>query len=200
MSRRYHSPLREQRMAETREKILLALADVIAEEGVSDLAVQDVADRAGVSHRTVYRHFADRQGLLDALAEWVQEGLGAEVGATEDEIAGLDHALATIPRVFAGFDELGTLAVGMARLSLATEVRSALHRERTERFRGLFAPHLEGLEDPEAVFAVIRHLMSAVTWWVLRDEFGLEGERAGRAVATVVQAVLAAAEDEPSGR
>lgn len=194
MPRDYHSPLRERRMAETREAILLALAEVIAADGVSDLAVQEVANRAGVSHRTVYRHFSDRQGLLDALADWVQQRLVAE--SVVDGVVDVEDHIDAVRRVFAGFDELGPLPAAMARLSLTTDVRSVQHRERTERFRELIVPHLDGLDDPEAVFAVIRHLMSALTWWTLREEFGLDGERAGEAVATVVRAVLAEAAGE----
>lgn len=67
--------------ARTREAILRALAEVVVAEGVAAMSVQQVADRAGITHRTVYRYFPDRQALLDGLGGWVQaqmqEGLDA---------------------------------------------------------------------------------------------------------------------------
>lgn len=192
MPREYHTPVRDQRRAETGERILRALAETIAEHGVTELGVQEVAERAGVTHRTVYRHFPDRQTLLDALGGWMRDELsrGLDEQAVQD-VAGLLEALRW---VFAGFDELGDPVVAMARLAVAEGIPSAQHRDRSALFEQILAPSLEGLDDPAAVFSVLRHLMSAVTWWMLRSEFDLDGDRAGRAVATVAQAVITEAE------
>ncbi len=67
----------------TREAITDAVADVIREQGI-DFSVQDVADRAGVTHRTVYRHFEGREALVDAIGERFEEWL-ADQGITEPE-------------------------------------------------------------------------------------------------------------------
>lgn len=186
--RPYHSPARDEQTARTREAILRALADVVVEHGVADLAVQQVADRAGVSHRTVYRHFPDRQALLDALGTWVQQQLMPEI--SDRDLGDVQALLAMVPRTFARFDDMAALVAAMARISAAEGARAAEHRDRTGRFRRVLAPALAGYDDPDAVFAVLRHLLSALTWWVLRTEFGLDGGRAGRAVAAVVDAVL----------
>lgn len=183
-------------MAETRDAILGALAEVVVEEGVGELSVQQVADRAGVSHRTVYRHFSDRQGLLDALADRVQQRLEEELG--EAELEAVEDHLGAVERYFGRFDDLGASVEAMVRISFSEDIRSARHRDRTGRFREVFEPELSGLDDPEAVFAVVRHLMSSPTWWVLHREFGLDGARAGRAVVTVLRALLAHAETENS--
>ncbi|MFZ2625862.1 MAG: TetR/AcrR family transcriptional regulator [Propionibacterium sp.] len=47
--------------------ILLKATEVVA--GGSELTVREVAARAGVSPMSVYNHFGDKQGLLDAVAE-----------------------------------------------------------------------------------------------------------------------------------
>ena len=51
----------------TRDKILDALADVIAESGGVGFSIQQVADRAGVTHRTVYNHFPSKEELFEAI-------------------------------------------------------------------------------------------------------------------------------------
>ena len=55
------------------------------ERGVQDaLAARARAREVGVSHGAPRRHFADRQALLDALAEAGFERLGAELRAAVD--------------------------------------------------------------------------------------------------------------------
>ena len=55
-------------MAETRTAILEAVAAEIAASGLTGFSIQGVADRAGVTHRTVYNHFPTREALNDARA------------------------------------------------------------------------------------------------------------------------------------
>ena len=74
-ARSYHSPLREQQTRATRIQILEALIDLINDRGAHDLSIKDLAGRAGVSERTVYRHFADRRALLDGLVEHIGQTL-----------------------------------------------------------------------------------------------------------------------------
>jgi AcrR family transcriptional regulator len=61
---------------------LLAEAErTLRDEGIDQLSLRDLARQAGVSHAAPRRHFADRQALLDALAEAGFLRLGDEVRA-----------------------------------------------------------------------------------------------------------------------
>jgi AcrR family transcriptional regulator len=51
-----------------RAALLRAAGKTLEKEGVAALSLRDAARRAGVSHNAPYRHFADRQALLAALA------------------------------------------------------------------------------------------------------------------------------------
>lgn len=187
-TRSYNTPIRDRKAAQTRESILRALAEVVEEEGVAEMSVSKVAERAGVSHATIYRHFPNRRKLLDALGAWVRTRLQSPL--IEDEVVDVDDLIAAVPRVFQGLDELGPMAEAMARISVAEDEQSSLHEERTKRFRAILEPGLAGFEDPEAVFAVLRHLLSAVAWSAIRNESELDGTRIGNGAVTVIQAVL----------
>lgn len=194
-TRPYHSPLRDQRAAETRSMVVEALADLISDQGTTEFSMQDVADRAGVSVRTVYRYFPNRQALLDGVSDVVDERLAAiyrEGPELWEEIETLEELLGVIPLIFKGFDELVPLSTALTLLSGAGYARTSGHDERTEAFRQIIAPHLAGLSDEEAraTFAVIRHLVSANTWFVMREEFGLGGCEAGEAIARSVAAII----------
>jgi AcrR family transcriptional regulator len=70
---------------------LLAEAErTLREQGIDQLSLRDLARQAGVSHAAPRRHFADRQALLDALAEAGFLRLGDEVRAAIDA-AGDDY-------------------------------------------------------------------------------------------------------------
>jgi AcrR family transcriptional regulator len=80
--RRYDSTLRRQRAAETRERIIAAGSELLHGSSVRDwrgLTIRAVAERAGVNERTVYRHFANEQGLHDAVMHQFEEEAGIDL-------------------------------------------------------------------------------------------------------------------------
>ncbi|MGE3270057.1 MAG: TetR family transcriptional regulator [Chloroflexota bacterium] len=71
-------------LALTPDQILDAAEDALRRFGPSKTTVVDVARALGVSHGTVYRHFASKAALQDAVAErWL-----AQVSSPLTEIAG----------------------------------------------------------------------------------------------------------------
>lgn len=182
--------LRDQHRDLTRDLILEAFSQVIAEGGGHDFAVQEVADRAGVSHRTVYRQFPSRQALLDALADWLDRRLVLRGGQS------MPHSAAEIPeaveRNFRLFDEEETATRAMVIIALIGQTRSERHEQRTKVFREVLAEVTGNLEPDEArrATAIIRYLVSSQAWFTLRGEFGLDGRAAGSAVAWAVRTLL----------
>lgn len=63
----------------TRDAILLAARELLAEEGFQGFGVNAIARRAGCDKQLVYRYFGGIEGLVDAigaeLAGWVEERL-----------------------------------------------------------------------------------------------------------------------------
>ena len=89
--RRYDSPVRRQRAAETRERILTAGAELLhgfPTWNWAALTVRAAAERAGVNERTVYRYFATERELRDAVLERFEEESGVDVaGLALDDVA-----------------------------------------------------------------------------------------------------------------
>jgi AcrR family transcriptional regulator len=77
--RRYNSPLRQQQSAATRERIVAAGAKLVHSYPAWDwtnLTAPAVGARAGVSERTVQRHFATERQLRDAVLQRMLEESG----------------------------------------------------------------------------------------------------------------------------
>ena len=63
------------RVIRTRQQLRQALIELANERGYEAVSVLDIVERAQVGHKTFYRHFADKEGLLySILAEILQEG------------------------------------------------------------------------------------------------------------------------------
>ena len=59
---------------ETRDAILAAAGEAFEERGAAGLSLRDIASRVGVTPMAIYRHFNDKQALIDALvAESTEE-------------------------------------------------------------------------------------------------------------------------------
>lgn len=67
-----------------REALAEAAVEAAREHGPDGLAVRELARRVGVSHNAAYRHFADRDALVDVVAE---EALAGLVAAMERRLA-----------------------------------------------------------------------------------------------------------------
>ena len=89
-----------------RETILAAADRLLRRSG--RLAMADLAREAGLTRATVYRHFADREAVLDALAGWM--------------------AAALVPEFLAALEEL-TLADALDRLARDVVAGAAAHAD-----------------------------------------------------------------------
>ena len=73
---------REREKGELRQKILTAVADVIAESGHEQLTIREVARRIEYSPRTIYLYFRNKEHLMQEVAE---EGFRATIRRQADQ-------------------------------------------------------------------------------------------------------------------
>ncbi len=184
----YHSPLRQAQAERTRDLILETFVELLQDLPAEDISRKELAGAAGVAERTVYRHYPNRQALRDALAERLEQ-LGAVDMA---EMGDLDELVAHVPLVFQEFDD--DLALHRAGVLAAADPRllSAPTRARTERWSRLASESFPELSPPQskALAAAMRMLVSSQTWLRLREEFGYDGDDAGRLTSWATGALL----------
>jgi len=76
--RHEHPSRRERRHAETRDEILAAAREVLAERGAADLSLREIARRAEFSPAALYKYFDSKDEVVGALAD---DAMGALVEA-----------------------------------------------------------------------------------------------------------------------
>lgn len=85
-----------------RSRILEAAVDLLAEQGGAAVTTRGVADRAGLQPPAIYRHFGDKDGLLDAVAEHVLAAFVARKARTARRAA--DDDVDPLADLRAGWD------------------------------------------------------------------------------------------------
>lgn len=178
--RTYSSPLRQARALETRERILEGVAAWMQLDTQGEFTLEAIAEEAGVERRTVFRHFATREALLEAFWAWINHRI------TPRTLPGsLDELIAAPRETFARFDD----EEGVIRASLHTpagrSMRLAAVAERRRAFRDALREVTRGATaaDRRRLEAVAHALYSASAWEAMRDYAGVSGSQAGDAAA-----------------
>ncbi|HZU81371.1 MAG TPA: helix-turn-helix domain-containing protein [Polyangiaceae bacterium] len=184
MTRAYRSELRAEQAERTRERILEALVEQLG-EGLEDFSIPRVAERAGVSVRTVYHHFPNRDAQIEAVARL----LDARITGGEPPPRALadvpDMAERIIRRAVDNMREVrAQLVPGVARL-----VRERRRREREAAIARAVAARCDAA-SAELVSAALVTLISAQIGIMLADRCGLGGESLIATHAWIVRVVV----------
>lgn len=184
---------RVRRGAQNRGRILDAVYELVGEGELQPTAEQ-VARRAGVGERTVFRHFED----MDTLHAELNARLRREIQPILDEPPTTGSLEARVHGLVARRTRLFESILPYHRSAVVQRPRSAfLQRAHAENVRALredlvraLAPELADDEGP--LLDALDLVASLEAWDRLRHEQRLGRDRAGRAMETALLALLAA--------
>lgn len=83
--------------AERRREVIAAVLELARDASPEGITTQAIADRVGLTHGALFRHFPDKESLWIEVFAWVQKELGAVLDAA---FATDGDALARLERVF----------------------------------------------------------------------------------------------------
>jgi AcrR family transcriptional regulator len=181
------SSIRQHYMAQTRDRILEAAMTAIRKEGLEALTIAQVAKDAGITDRTVYRHFQTREDLLKAVWARMQSRIG--LGGFPQTVEGL---LAAPAALFPRFDaQEGAVRASMYSQA-GREVRASANRERQQAMQACVAQALPELDEAarRRRAAVIQMIGSSHGWACLKDYWGLDTDQAARAATEAIAILL----------
>lgn len=175
---------------------LLDVARVVVAEQGADASLRDVARRAGVVVGTLYRHFASREALLEALLRTSFDELSAQAaelqatGSAQDALIAWFRECVVFSRTFRGVTTMMVAAI--------EEPESALHASCvTMKAAGtqlLTRAQAEGTARDDVDGTDLFALISALAW--LGDQ-PPTASRAEHLVDVVARAILIS--DNPGG-
>jgi AcrR family transcriptional regulator len=188
---KYNSPLRAQQKEQTRELILAAVAAILSKQATDAVTISEVAKVAGVTMRTVFRHFATREELLSAFWRWQLEQTGGQTILGPKSVEGL---LDRIREFFEGLDADENLIRAVISSPEGREIRKQANQVRLEKmldFVKSIVPELPKRERHNMASGIIS-VSSVLSWLFMRDNCGYDGKRAGEAAAQTVQYIIEA--------
>lgn len=151
------------RLKPTRERLLAATAELLAEGGYASASVLAITERAGVAAGTLYRHFASREELF---VELFREVCSREIAAMQEAAEGLELPLDQLDAAMQCFARRALQNPRIAWTLIAEPVDALVDIERLDyrrRYRDLVAGLLEAAieqgqipaSDTEVVAAAI---------------------------------------------
>jgi AcrR family transcriptional regulator len=187
---------RNQRRDRNRDAVVEALLGLYREGELGPSADQ-IAERAGISARSVFRYFDDADAMVRAAIARQQAHLAPlyALDATPDLPLAerIERFVAARVQLLEGMGEVGRVARSLALrqpliLAELARIRGTLRRQLT----GLFAPELDALGPGERAAAVAA--ADVVTSWesldLMRNDQGLTREQAVAAMAAALLRLL----------
>lgn len=207
-TRQYRSPLRDEQVRATRRAVVAAAHDLFVELGYSGATIDAVAERAGVSRKTVFTAVGGKAMLLKLAVDWALTGDDEPVPVADrpdvrEQLAETDPArmVHLWARRMSGVESrVARLALVMAAAADADPEVAKVHRVSEHGRRRGARSLVTGLEaigglrsgrDVEHATAIVGVVMEPVNYQRLVVEAGWSVEEyAGWMEETVVAALL----------
>jgi AcrR family transcriptional regulator len=188
-ARRYSTAWRQQQAAHTRTSILNAVVQVLA-GGLADLSVPAIAREAGLSVRTVYRHFPTKRDLLIALSDHMSEQAGYKMQPPPRSPGDLAQ---TVRDAYRQADSLAAEIQAVYATGIGHEMR----RERDVPFKlrvfaDALAPVLERLppDQQQHLLHLVTILISRYTLQRFKDDLDVSADEAAETVVWALETLI----------
>ena len=188
--RSYDNTNRAEAAAATRQRILQAGLDLAWEQIAIETTLEDVATRAGVSVKTVLRHFGSRDGLDAALEQFALEEIGEERAAPVGDVAAAVHAISN------HYERRGDGVLKMLGQELfddtfreGMDTGRRMHRQQITK---VFAPQLatRPTTEHEALIDLLVVATDVYTWKLLRRDRGVDQPTTEARVRPLIAGIL----------
>lgn len=172
--------LRAQRQAETRRRILLAAAELFADQGFASTTTDQIAEGAGVGKGTIFYNFANKQALFEQLLTTAGEQFGQHLCAAREGRRGWEAVEAAGREVALRVDEHPATAqllltelfrrerpwapvLQQAREAMLLPLRAIVAEVAEDRFASGKAPYLPNAEQISTVAVALLGALAVTT-------------------------------------
>ena len=181
--------LRDEQRERTEDRILEALSDVLVEGGAAAVTMGEVARRAGVSDRTLYRYFPSRQDLFDALPAWLDELVTRDFDPAATTTPA--ELVATLAPAFRELERRRNVYRLLDLLPDTQQGQGALHENRKANVSRSVKPATAGLSKVETrnVAGLVHLLTSSRALYFLEEHWGLTADEAAEVLGWAIDVV-----------
>ncbi|WP_158603933.1 TetR/AcrR family transcriptional regulator [Cryobacterium tepidiphilum] len=181
---------RAEAVEETRRRVLRATIALSAEKSTLEIVLADVAARAGVTTKTILRHFGSREGLFDAATDYARNEV------VQERLAPVGDLPAAITVVVDHYEERGDWVIRMLaqedsddRVRRVVETGRGVHRDWVDT---TFKPQLDSVSAAErpAAADLLAVATDVYVWKLLRRDRGLTRDKTEQRMRVLAQAIV----------
>jgi AcrR family transcriptional regulator len=178
-TREYNSESRRKKSQASRQTIIETLVKLLVDRKGAPVTFEEIAKASGVSVRSVYRFFKDKETLHEAMDEY----LFARLTMPDEQLAALD--INHIGRhTFALFDENEQVTLAYLYSPFGIEARKIFRKRlhETMRVKILERKQIELTPENEKKLALIISIVNAKLWHDIKTDTGYSGVEIGQTV------------------
>lgn len=185
--RAYDNSARTARSSESQQAIISTLANLLAEKRGGDVQIQEIADRTGITKRTIFRFFKDKTTLLKALDNYLLGYLSA--GARQLETYNFIDFSKNAIKLFEE-NEAVTMAYVLSPLGQEARLlfRKKLNQMMMEKI--LSERKIKRTSSTAGKIALVINLVNAKVWYDLKTEHSLSGKEIADALGWGLETLL----------
>jgi AcrR family transcriptional regulator len=180
---------RRRRSLDSRARIVAAMLELTRESAVAPSAEQ-VALRAGVGLRTVFRHFQDMESLYSEIIRPVEAELRAWAEQPFKGETWQDRVVELIARRGAAFEAVAPLRRASDAMRQSSAVLQAEHAVLTTSLRAILRGLIPRGSVDAPTFEVLDLLLGYEAWSRLRREQGLSPAKARKVLEKAVRTLI----------
>lgn len=186
----------------TRDAIIEGALELFIEHRGGGFSMQEVADRVGITHRTLYRYFPSRRELIVEAAMHIG---GRLKGPPSPEVSTVSEWIHAADAHFEFIERNREIFSSVFAMVMIDPDLAASDLSRDAYYWNVFRTEFPGLGEEEATewFAVLRHLISGVSYLIYRNRFAMDPAKAATAVRRATEAMVLSirqANDAAEGR
>ena len=188
---------RKLRSQDSKRRIVAAMLELVREGRIAPTA-EEVANRAEVGLRTVFRRFKDMESLYAEMAVAIDSKINSVIGLAPSRPYWRDNLQHLVERRTQVYEIIMPYRVAAEALKFQSTVLLTRHMEivRDERHR-LMTILPQGLLQDRALVEGLEAALSFDMWNQLRNDQRLSAEEAGSVVSRIVGSLLATEHGKP---
>ncbi|MEM7327670.1 MAG: TetR/AcrR family transcriptional regulator [Pseudomonadota bacterium] len=186
---------RRQRSDRSRRAIIEALFDLMR-EGVMQPTAADVAERADVGLRTVFRHFEDMESIFEEMTDELKAVMMPRFLAPLSSTSWRDQLFEMADRNAEIYEDIFPMRVALVIRRFQSDFLTRQYKSEVELLRSALKSILpKHVTANRILFAAIEVNLTFATWRRLREDQNLSVARAKATLTLILSSLIAGVDD-----
>ncbi len=185
--RPYNNSTRTAKSSQTQLEIIEALVGMLAERRGGEVQIQEIADKTGITKRTIFRFFKDKKSLHEAMDEYLISYVSAGIKQL-DARSFVDFGKNAVK----AFEENESITIAYVLSPLGQEARLLFRKKLNQLMMEKITAEKKIKISKENLprLALIVNLVNAKIWYDLKLEHNLTGEEIEEAMGWGLAALM----------